>query len=66
MIPYNYMTAQKTIELKQMFEDSYTVTITVAPHNRKSDSEAYDLKFDNFDEAKNNILILENENTVYF
>ena len=60
------MNAQKEIELKQIIRECGEVTITVAPHNRNSDSEAYDLKFDNFDEAKNEILILENENTVYF
>jgi hypothetical protein len=60
------MTAQKEIELREMFEDSYTVTVTVAPHNRKSDSEAYDKTYESFDEAKNDILILENENAVYF
>ena len=60
------MNAQREIELKQIIRECGEVTITVAPHNRKSDSEAYDLKFDNFDVAKNEILILENENTVYF
>lgn len=60
------MTTYREVELKQIIKECGEVTITVAPHNRKDDSEAYDLTFDNFDEAKNEILILENENTVYF
>jgi hypothetical protein len=60
------MTPQKRIELKQMFEDAYTVTITVAPNNRQSDSEAYDITFESYDEAVNTIEVLENTNTVYF
>lgn len=60
------MTTYKEVELRNMIKECGEVTITVAPHNRKSDSEAYDLTFDNFDEAKQEIQILENENTVYF
>jgi hypothetical protein len=60
------MTAQKTAELKQMFEYSYTVTVTVAPNNRKSDDDAFDKTYESFDEALNDIRVLENSNTVYF
>lgn len=60
------MTPQKHTELIQMFEDSYTVTVTVAPHNRKSDDDAYDVTFNSIDEAVNGIETLENSNTVYF
>lgn len=60
------MTTHKTIELKNIIEETGSVTITVAPNNRKSDDEAYDKKFTNFDEAKNEIEILENTNSVFF
>ncbi len=60
------MTPQKVTELKQMFDDSYLVTVTVASNNRKSDDEAFDKTYHSFEEALNDILILENTNTVYF
>lgn len=60
------MTTQKTTELKQMFEEVYTVTVTVAPFQRISDEQAYDISFNSFDEAIKSIEILENENAVYF
>jgi hypothetical protein len=60
------MTPQKHIELIQIFEDFNTVTVTVAPHNRKSDDDAYDITYDNLGEAVSNIERLENNNTVFF
>jgi hypothetical protein len=56
------MTTYKIIELKLIIEQYNEVTITVEPIS----GDAYDLIFTNFDEAKNEIEILENENDVYF
>ena len=60
------MTAHKQFELTQIFKDWNTVTVTVAPNNRKSDDEAYDIIFHSLDEAVDGILKLENDNTVFF
>lgn len=60
------MTTYKTIELKNIIDECGSITITIAPNNRKSDDEAYDKTFTNFDEAKNEIEILESSNSVFF
>jgi len=56
------MTSQKLIELKEIIEESGSVTVTVVGDGK----EPYDETYTSFDEAKSNIEILENTNEVYF
>lgn len=56
------MTPQNEIRLKQQIEEFGFVALTVVPE----EGEPTELKFSNFDEARNEINILENENEVFF
>jgi len=60
------MTTNKQIELRRLIEKVGFATITVVPNYRNSEDDAYDLTFDNYDEAFKEIEELEVENTIYF
>jgi RNA recognition motif-containing protein len=58
------MTTYKEVELRNILDECGSVTVTVVPFDDMNG--AHDVTFTNFDEAKNEIAILENSNTVYF